>query len=245
MRLFRPKAWPWIPRALCRSAATALLFAGIATASAQGLGTALESIPSLEQPQALVIVTVWPSSLQTSPLTSYYEDELRQTIEDLGVRVQFVSLQEATTRSFAGRIVLLRILEDAEESRRNLGAVPASALAWTHAPNGSITPFGVVDLGALRRFLQGRAPGLALDRDELLLGRALARVSAHEIFHMVTRSKQHSARGLMQPSLTVDELITDRCPGWLGENRRQAQIAFPQALTNGVVAAVRSNGAGR
>jgi hypothetical protein len=134
---------------------------------------------------------------------------------------------------------------DTTDSRRSLSAVPDAALAWTHAPDGTITPFGMVDLGALRRFLQARCHSTIACEDVLRFGRALARVSAHEIFHMITRSREHSPRGLMQPSLTVDDLTGDFCPGWLPANRKLAQAAFPQALTSGVVAALREGGTKR
>jgi hypothetical protein len=62
---------------------------------------------------------------------------------------------------------------------------------------------------------------------------------------MITRSREHSPRGLMQPSLTVDDLTGDFCPGWLPANRKLAQAAFPQALTSGVVAALREGGTKR
>jgi hypothetical protein len=100
----------------------------------------------------------------------------------------------------------------------------------------------MVDLGALRRFLRARSHAVLAHNDALRFGRALARVSAHEVFHMITRSQEHSSRGLMQPSLTVDDLTADSCPGWLPANRRLAQAAFPQALTRGVVAALRESG---
>lgn len=195
---------------------------------------------NFDPPQSLVIVTVWQAEPGDPRLTGHYESELRNAMDDLGLRTRFVSLEEATSQSFSGRIVVLRMVEDTAASRRHLASVPSTALAWTHAPDGSITPFGIVDLAALRRFLGSRLPAALLGQDSLILGRALGRVSAHEIFHMITRSKEHSPRGLMQVSLTVDELTRPHCPEWLPSNKELAHAAFPQALTNGVVAALHA-----
>jgi hypothetical protein len=48
-----------------------------------------------------------------------------------------------------------------------------------------------------------------VDRDRVL-GRALGRVLAHELYHILSGTKRHSARGLAKASFAVDELISDR-----------------------------------
>ena len=42
---------------------------------------------------------------------------------------------------------------------------------------------------------------------DLLLGRALGRVVAHELFHMLSRSNAHAREGLARESLTGQQLI--------------------------------------
>jgi hypothetical protein len=217
----------------------AVLLAVVCVSAAPADEAAANTADLLAEPQSLVVVTIWETQRIDFRVAGHYEAELQRLMDDLGMRAQFVSLEDATRRSFSGRIVVLRMTEDTAVSRRTLSAVPDTALAWTHAPDGAITPFGMVDLGALRRFLRARSHSGFDHHDALRFGRALARVSAHEIFHMITRSQEHSPRGLMQASLTVDDLTGDSCAGWLPANRKLAQAAFPQALTRGVVAALR------
>ena len=44
---------------------------------------------------------------------------------------------------------------------------------------------------------------------DLLLGRALGRVVAHELVHMLTRSTEHSHLGIQKSALSGSELIAD------------------------------------
>lgn len=207
----------------------------MACASAQ---TPPVETPNAGIPQNVVIVTVWPGQ-PLDALNAAYQQELGVLMEALGVGHQFASLEEATTQAFPGRIVLLRMLEasPAREARSQLHQLPRGALAWTHASGPDVTPFGAVDLAALRAFL-GMDDAEAESADILRLqGVAIARVVAHEVFHMLTRSKVHSYQGLMKPGLSRDELLAERAPTWTSRNRDEVrQRLRPRPTT--VLAAV-------
>ncbi|MDZ7640148.1 MAG: hypothetical protein U5J83_18165 [Bryobacterales bacterium] len=188
-----------------------------------------------------MIVTIWEAQPWPPRVPAYYEWELGAAMADLGLRTQFASLREATENSFAGRIVVLRMTSDGESARAHLPAMPSSALAWTHASGPDIAPFGTVDMEAVRSFVRIAPIRLLIDREARLYARALGRVAAHELFHMITRSKEHSERGLMQATLTATELTAEKRPEWLPRNREQAHSAFPQAADGELVAAVSGN----
>jgi hypothetical protein len=46
-------------------------------------------------------------------------------------------------------------------------------------------------------------------RQELLFGRALGRVVAHEVYHMMAKTAQHGANGVTVPALSGAQLIAD------------------------------------
>jgi hypothetical protein len=49
-------------------------------------------------------------------------------------------------------------------------------------------------------------------RKDELLGRALGRVLAHELVHMLTKSGEHSREGVQRPALSGKQLIADSLP---------------------------------
>ncbi len=178
--------------------------------------------------QKVVVVTVWPGADTPGALVESYHLELGELLTDLGVCFRFVDIEEATRQTFSGRIVLLRMLDHlgVVREREAVRELPRAALAWTHASGRDVTPFGAVDLGALRGFLGIAASGDCQPAEARQQGVAVARVAAHEIYHMLTRSRTHSAKGLMKAALTRDELLSNRAPGWTGENRVTARTVL-------------------
>lgn len=84
---------------------------------------------------------------------------------------------------------------------------PPGPYAFTHISNGEVLPFGEVDcdriVSAVREAtLDGSQVG-----GNQVLGRALGRVVAHELVHMVTRSTQHASDGVEKTELSGKQLI--------------------------------------
>ena len=83
------------------------------------------------------------------------------------------------------------------------------ALGWTHVSDGVILPFSDVDCDRIRQFLQKdilQEP--AADRDEIF-GRAIARVLAHELYHIFANTEKHGSCGVGKSSYSVRELLSD------------------------------------
>jgi hypothetical protein len=90
-----------------------------------------------------------------------------------------------------------------EEFARDPGGL---ALARTQITDGHVLPFGEVDCDKLRYFLAPAAKSMDATTRNSALGRAMARVSAHEIYHMLTGSETHAATGIARPSHSRTEL---------------------------------------
>ncbi len=84
-----------------------------------------------------------------------------------------------------------------------------NVLGFTHLSDGVILPFVEVDCervrGLLRREFQRRSQTVR----ELLLGRALARVLAHELYHVLAGTSKHSTRGIAKAHMSPDDLVRD------------------------------------
>lgn len=81
-------------------------------------------------------------------------------------------------------------------------------LGWTSIVDDRVLPYIAVDCTRIRSVL---APEWArLDSDtqrEIYLGKAMARVLAHELVHAFTRTRHHDDDGLTQRALTPRELV--------------------------------------
>ncbi len=80
-------------------------------------------------------------------------------------------------------------------------------LAFTSSSDDVVLPFGELRCDRLRASLQRVFTGSDYERGDLLMGRALGRVMAHEVYHMITRDPSHSAEGIAKKALSANQLL--------------------------------------
>jgi len=85
-------------------------------------------------------------------------------------------------------------------------------LAMTHTVDGEVQPFGEVDCDRVVSSASNAMSGSDYARADLLIGRAMGRVVAHELVHMLTKSGQHGTEGVEKPALSGKQLIAATLP---------------------------------
>jgi hypothetical protein len=80
------------------------------------------------------------------------------------------------------------------------------ALAETELVDGHVLPFGEVQCDQLRRYIAPVAHRPDGDGGNATLGRAMARVGAHELYHMLTQSGAHARTGIARAEHSRAEL---------------------------------------
>ncbi len=82
------------------------------------------------------------------------------------------------------------------------------ALAMAYSSDGKILPFGEVECDRIRQCLQ-RIVGRANPHSyQAAFGTAIGLVMAHEIYHMLAHSAQHTHDGVTKESLSARELLS-------------------------------------
>src|SRR5258708_37802966 len=83
----------------------------------------------------------------------------------------------------------------------------SEALGQTHVVDGKVLPFADVRCDSVRKVIdRGLRAASSTDREELL-GRALGRVMAHELYHVLLRTRSHGRSGLARPVLSSSDLL--------------------------------------
>lgn len=82
-------------------------------------------------------------------------------------------------------------------------------LGATQTVDGEILPFGEVDCNRVVSSASSAMSGADWPRPDLLIGRAMGRVVAHELVHMLTKSGQHGTEGVEASTLSGKQLIVD------------------------------------
>jgi hypothetical protein len=79
--------------------------------------------------------------------------------------------------------------------------------AFTYNSDGAVLPFSEVECSHVTASVQSAMTGDDHARPDFLMGRALGRVVAHELVHILTRSAAHAHDGVAQTSLSGRDLI--------------------------------------
>jgi len=115
----------------------------------------------------------------------------------LGVPVQSVS----------GTLVVVKLLGHCEMDGSPAFLVPGP-LGWAHEVDGKVLPFGNLACDNLR----GAVEAAIVDGNRIganvLLGRAMGRVLAHELYHIVADTPVHGHDGVARAALTARQLTS-------------------------------------
>jgi hypothetical protein len=98
-------------------------------------------------------------------------------------------------------------------------------LGLSHTSDRTILPFGQIDCENVRRSIATAAATRSEAQRDAILGRALGRVFAHELFHMMTGRADHSRKGVFKAAQRRDDLISERLEFHADELEELRQLA--------------------
>jgi hypothetical protein len=138
------------------------------------------------------------------------QSELTALLDHAGVSVNLKDKASLAPNTQFNDLVVFRM-----SGRCDATPVPLEALsdergplAMAYSSDGQILPFGEVKCDRIRQCLQrsiGR--GLPSGHDRSAYGAALAKVMAHEIYHMLAHDPHHTHAGLTKEALSPHELL--------------------------------------
>jgi hypothetical protein len=158
-------------------------------------------------PEHLTIVLDFTGPHSTRSIQEM-KNELHSILDGTGLELDWSSPEEAS-RINTENLVVVRF-----NGACILKPVPylydeRGPLAFTHTSSGEPLPFSEVACNAVTANVRSAMSGADYKKADLLLGRALARVVAHEVVHMLTRSTAHSHTGIQKSALSGNELIEE------------------------------------
>jgi hypothetical protein len=109
------------------------------------------------------------------------------------------------TQSVSGLLVVVKLVGHCDMDGTPAFLVPGP-LGWSHEVNGAILPFSDLACDNIRGAVQSAMLDGNQIRGNVLLGRAMGRVLAHELYHIVADTSDHGREGVTQASLTPREL---------------------------------------
>ena len=136
------------------------------------------------------------------------KSELKTILGGTGLSLEWRSPEEAAKTTMDNLVVV------SFKGRCILEPVPylydeRGPLAFTHMTEGEMLPFSEVACDTVTRSVRSAMFGGDFAKADQLLGRALGRVVAHELVHMLTKSTKHAREGVEKNALTGQQLIAE------------------------------------
>jgi hypothetical protein len=160
----------------------------------------------------------------SAPVLAAFERETAFLLDIHPLEIHWHGTENPINQETFDRLIMIRLTGPCSPHARAPKRPARGPLGITHVSDGHILPFVEADCG---RILLA-ASRLRIRPFRLCpqsLGRALGRIIAHEIGHVLSESEEHDQHGLSKPSLTPAELFL---PG----------IAFPRAARERILASL-------
>lgn len=148
--------------------------------------------------------------------------EVTQLMRPTGYRVDVQMKSELPSNQEFEDVVIVRFRGSCDMAAFTPLLDERGSLAWTHTMQGEILPFSEVACDTMRRAVGGALWGSQRKKQDELFGRALGRVVAHELYHIVFKSNAHAKYGVFKESLSRAQLIADRVGSPSSEEARRA-----------------------
>jgi hypothetical protein len=169
-----------------------------------------QSAPSTDSE---LVVYLRADAAQPTATVSHMKRELATIMRTAGYRIQWRNTAD-DSRDDAAQLAVLELngacALPAGYAASDSPPAKGASLATTNVTDGQVLPFSAIHCGALTRVL---APALSKDagaQRDFLYGRAMARVAAHELYHILTRTTEHAASGVARTCFSTDDLLTER-----------------------------------
>jgi hypothetical protein len=156
-----------------------------------------------------VNVYLRPSTNISPAVTRWMQEESGLLMRSAGYQVHWLDPLERPDASGTSLIVI-ELTGTCAPAERSFGDVDVDRLAFTVVDRGKILPFVSVDCTALQKTLAsdlGREPRA---RRDVLYGRAMGRLVAHEMYHIESQTREHSRDGVAEAAVSSRELIAER-----------------------------------
>ena len=159
----------------------------------------------LPQPLTQLTAVIFPDGRYSRVAIGEMGREAAHILKNSGVSLYWHVGQP--TQAMNGRLVVVKLVGRCEMDGSPAFLVPGP-LGWSHESDGVVLPFSDLACDNLRGAVQSALLAGSQIRGNYLLGRAMGRVLAHELYHIVADTAHHGEAGVAQGALTARELTS-------------------------------------
>lgn len=136
------------------------------------------------------------------------QEELAAVVMPIGILVQWRSVADSSSDPSWNRIAIIHFSGHCDASEVHRRPPHPWKFGSTWVSDGKVIPSAEIRCDVLRAYL---APTLVSEQRQraAVFGRALGRVLAHELYHILAETKRHGTGGVGKKSFTPAQLTAD------------------------------------
>jgi len=148
----------------------------------------------------------------TPDVLSAMNRELGSLMQPAGFRVVWRGVSDPPSSAGAEHLLMVELRGVCTAQFLSMASTPLSSplpLASSSVADGKVLPFSWVDCAALNRFLAPVASGQSQSQQDDLYGRSIARLLAHEFYHILAQTDDHAPAGIAKARFSTVDLLAD------------------------------------
>jgi len=145
-------------------------------------------------------------------LVQAMEREVGAVLAETGARFSWLNLNTDLQTETFDDLAVLRFQGSCRTEAPSRPSFPLAApitLASTDVSSDSVGSYGSVLCDQIKTHISGMLDAPELRERETLLGRALGRVVAHELYHMLAKTEEHTVGGITKALQTPFDLVRE------------------------------------
>jgi hypothetical protein len=172
----------------------------------------LAALPAFGTDQQIEPSAILYTTFQQPPSTGVMQalmDEVETIMGPLGRHFAWRSTAGVKGNEISSELAVLTFKGKCDVSVPAQRTSHPGALGWTHVSDGAILPFAEIECDRIHSFLQRELLCLKPAEREDAFGRAVARVVAHELYHIFANTQHHGSEGVGKAAYSVEDLLLD------------------------------------
>ena len=137
------------------------------------------------------------------------EHEVENILRDAGREIEWRSWEQATQGVFEA-LAVVRFTGNCGLAPWQHDSPPDGPLGFTYVSDGAVLPFGEIACEKIAGSVGPAIQKMELAQAETIFGRAMGRVVAHELIHMISGSANHGHEGIARSAFSTSDLTGEK-----------------------------------
>jgi hypothetical protein len=178
------------------------------------LGTALLAAPvvfaaTTAEPSPVTLLLQFEEK-RSEVMLDAMKQELATIMKDSGYRFDYRLAEDAASGEVYPELIIVKFKGRCTMERIPMPFDERGPFGFTHTVDGEVLPFSVIACERVKSSITPVLSGNGHKDADAVFGRAVGRVLAHELYHIMAKTEKHGTKGVAKPALSAKQLVSNQ-----------------------------------